>query len=119
MRTAADFDIELIETVMSQTDIAVLLDTQLNYVAVNEAACNHLRLSSEQLVGRCILDLFPDMIASASHRNLLRALDGETIINFKFTGRYGTQLQADYVPVYPDDMVIGILISARKTGRIA
>jgi DNA ligase-1 len=52
-----------------------------------------------------------------SLKNLLPegiALDGEIIMNYRITARNGTPLIASYIPVYPDGIVKGILVNARK-----
>lgn len=114
MHTAADFDIELVNTILTEKEIAVLFDDHLNYVAASPSAFAHLKMSEEEIIGRCLLDVFPDVIASAGHRNLLRALEGESIMNYKIIGRHGIPFNATYIPVYPDGYVKGIVVYARK-----
>lgn len=117
MHTASDFDTGLINAVLSEKDIAVLFDDHLNYVAVNETICRHLNMKRDELVGRCVLDLFPDIIASTNHRNMLRALDGEAILNYKLIGRNGVPFTITYIPVHPDGYVKGIVLFARTTAE--
>jgi PAS domain-containing protein len=114
MHTAADFDIQIIQTVLSAPDIAILFDNQLNYVALNDNACRHFDRKKEELLGRCVLDIYPDIIASANHRNMLRALDGEAILNCRVTGRTGILFNISYIPVFPEGSVKGILLNAQK-----
>jgi hypothetical protein len=114
MHTAADFDVELINTIVSDQGVAMLFDDQLNYVAVSAPACIHFRMKKEELIGRCVLDIFPDIIASANHRNMLRALKGESIMNSRIVSRMGIPMETSYIPVYPDGYVKGILVYAKK-----
>lgn len=119
MHTITDYDTELIEAIRKTDDIAVLFDEQLNYVALNDAAFIHMQRTSEELIGRCILDLFPDVIASSNHRNLLRALSGETIINSRLKGRLGDEFIATYMPVFFENSIIGIAVNAQKIKVVA
>lgn len=114
MHTAADFDIELVNTILSEKEIAVLFDDQLNFVAASAPALLHLQQREDELIGRCVLDVFPDVIASANHRNLLRALEGESIMNVRLVARNGIPFIATYIPVYPDGYVKGIVVYGRK-----
>lgn len=119
MHTAADFDIELVNTILSEKEIAVLFDDRLNYVAASAPAILHLKKTAQELIGRCILDVFPDVIASANHRNLLRALEGESIMNVRLIARNGVPFIATYIPVYPDGYVKGIVVYGRKIEEAA
>ncbi len=119
MHTAADFEIEILDIVKSASDITVLFDKRLNYVALNAAALRHLKMAEEELIGRCILDLFPHLIASPNHKNLLRALEGESIMNFELKSMNGVLFKTSYIPILPDGLIKGILVNAQKIENAA
>lgn len=104
--------VEIQNQILSSTDIAVLFDSDLKYVLANQVACLHLKRSAGELIGQCILDLYPEIIASPNHRYLLRALHGECISNVLITGRNGDHFKTTYMPYYQNAAVAGILVNA-------
>lgn len=95
-------------------EIVVVFDRNLNYLETNEAACAHLKMTPAELIGKNVLDLFPDLIASKNHRNLLRALGGEILRNMIVESRMGQRFKITYTPLVKEGLVSAILVNARK-----
>jgi hypothetical protein len=104
---------EIVHSVMSDKDIAVLFDDELKYSLINSAACKQLNRTSESLMGKCILDLYPEITASENHRNLLRALEGD-IVNEVIPGSRGEYFRSIYRPVSFLGKITHVLVKASK-----
>jgi hypothetical protein len=104
--------VEIQNQILSSTDIAVLFDADLKYVLANNVACRHLKRSAAELIGQCILDLYPEIIASPNHRYMLRALNGECISNVLIAGHNGDQFETTYMPFYQQTAIAGLLVNA-------
>ena len=109
--TTTYLNFDLVSGIISSKDISVLLDAKLNYLLVNKAACDLLNKSASELIGRSIIDLYPSMIASANHRNLLKALNGEMIRDYELISN-DKKFMASYIPVFEKKTVIGVLSKA-------
>jgi PAS domain S-box-containing protein len=95
-------------------DNIVVFDRNLNYIMVNETACKTLDRPSSDIIGKCIIDLYPEIIASKNHRNLLSALSGHTIQD-DIPSLSGTKLYSTlYKPVTIDGKVMGILVKSKS-----
>ncbi len=103
----------LTEEVTRQHDLCIALDAHLNFIAANDTACSHFNKSEYELVGRCILDLFPALIASKNHRNFLRALAGQIIENDHVVSMSGDRFNANYEPLVLNDEVKAVLVTAK------
>lgn len=95
------------------TTMRVTFDVHLNFLEVNEATCEHLKKEPADLVGKSILDLYPGMIASRNHRNLLKALSGATIKDTVVSNVYDIELEATYTPVLSGNRVTGVSVTAK------
>jgi PAS domain S-box-containing protein len=106
-----DFYQEVIKEVMSCPDISVAVDDKIKYIAVNEAACRHLSIKPDDLLGKSALDLYPEIIASKNHRNILKALSGHSIEGELIESRAGALLLTSYRPVIMDEQVKAIILT--------
>jgi PAS domain-containing protein len=107
-------DFNLVNEVMAAQDVSVIFDTKLNYLLVNKAACECLNKKASELIGRSIIDLYPSIIASANHRNLLKAANGETILDFEIKSDDGKAVYVSYIPVLEKEKVIGVLTKSQE-----
>jgi PAS domain-containing protein len=94
-------------------EIVAAFDTHLYYVFVNEAACKQLNSEPQSLLGKNIIELYPQMIASRNHRNLLRALDGKTIRDL-IDGPAGQCFESIYTPVLKNGKVSYVIVKAKR-----
>jgi PAS domain-containing protein len=103
-----DSDIE--KLVMESNNVSVFFDRNLCYKMVNDAACELLNKRAKDLLNKNILDLFPEIVASANHRNLLRALDGQTIRQ-TMPDRNGNLCRCRYKPIHQQGRLLGVLVT--------
>jgi PAS domain-containing protein len=104
---------EVVQSVMFDKNIAALIDNELKYSLINQACCKQLNRSSESLIGKCILDLYPEITASQNHRNILRALEGNTI-NEVVEGMNGSYFRSVYQPVSFLGKITHVLVKASQ-----
>jgi len=77
----------------SSVDLIAVYDTDARVISINQSAMNLLKIEREEdILGKKITELVPQMIDSKGHEDLLRAINGETIHNEIYhssvTGRY-------------------------------
>lgn len=106
------FDELIIKTVLSSDKICVAVDDHLNYIAINKVACDYLNIPPENLIGKCAIQVFPEIIASRNHRNILRALSGKFIESDLVESRKGDILKTSYTPVLIDQQVKAVILEA-------
>ncbi len=74
-----------VETILdASVDVIAVLDRKLNYVAINRKGSEMYERQGRGIVGENILDVFPQLEGSYFHKNLLKALEGETIHDKKY-----------------------------------
>jgi len=110
---------ELIQKAVSDNrdDIVAVFDTELSYLFANDAACKLLKKENHELVGKNLLELFPNLTASKSHRHLLQALSGEEVRRVRSEGtftRNGAIYESSYYPLKSKNKVEGILAITKK-----
>lgn len=103
------FSESLVKEILNSRSTVILFDTKLNYAVVNETACEQLNKDASELIGKNILDVFPDAIASGIHRSLLRALHGETIRENIISILSNKRFHVLYEPVYVNGKIAGVL----------
>jgi PAS domain S-box-containing protein len=98
-------------------DVVAVFDADLNYLIANEAACKLLRVSREELEGNNLLELFPQLTASGSHRALLQAFSGEPVKSIRSEGtftREGAKYISSYYPLKKGRTVLAVLAITKK-----
>ena len=104
---------DLTDFVRKSKDMVVVLDSELNYLAANETACRILRKSESELLGRNLLELFPQLTASVSHRMLLQTISsGEVMEKALSEGtftRQGAQYSTNYYPLLKEGKARAVL----------
>ena len=65
------------------TDVAVLLEPDGTFVAVNETAARHVGMTPEQMVGRCAYEFFPPDVATERERLAEQAIAEYRPISFE------------------------------------
>ncbi|MGZ3883640.1 MAG: PAS domain-containing protein [Bacteroidia bacterium] len=98
-------------------DTMVVFDNELNYLLVNKAACRLLSKTAAELVGKNLLELFPTLIASTSHRCLLKALSGESIVSAISEGTFtkeGAKYISNYSPVFKNGKVEAVVVITKR-----
>lgn len=111
--THTDLFQELVINTVNESDkICVAVDEHLNYIALNNVACSYLKIPPDDLIGKCAIQVFPEIIASRNHRNILRALSGKFIESDLVESRKGDILKTSYTPVFIDNQVKAVILQA-------
>lgn len=72
--------LHLIESlVQSSVDRIIALDAKMNYLYWNKQAEDYYGLTKEEVLGKNILEVFPQMVNDPSYQQLRKALKGEAI----------------------------------------
>ena len=102
----------VIKPVLESDQICVAFDEHLNFIVLNKVACSYLNIQPEDLIGKCAIQVFPEIIASRNHRNILRALSGKFIDADLVESRMGDILQTSYRPVFMQGQVKAVILKA-------
>jgi two-component system CheB/CheR fusion protein len=65
----------------SSVDLIAVYDTDVRIISINQSALNAMKAKEEDVVGKILIDAFPQMKDSQGYKDLLRAINGETIHN--------------------------------------
>lgn len=93
-------------------EIVVVLDSQLKYLYLNDAACQSLNRNKEELLGKRITDIYPEVLGSPNHKNLKVALEGNHV-HATIDSPGGIKIDVDYKPIFARGKVIYLLIKAK------
>jgi two-component system CheB/CheR fusion protein len=103
---------EFVETIIDSTvDVIAVFDTQLNFVILNKYG-REIYGVKDDILGRNIFDVFPQVKNSPMYDDLQRALKGEKVYNPKYMSRVSNRiLENFYVPLLDkDNKVYSLLV---------
>jgi PAS domain S-box-containing protein len=112
---------EFVDTILeSSVDIIAVFDKQLKYVALNKSACNIYKVDKEKLMGKKILDVFPQIKISGMYDDLQEALTGKTIHNPKYKSTIvDKHFENFYIPLKNrNEEVYGVLLVSHDNTAI-
>jgi PAS domain S-box-containing protein len=98
-------------------DVIAIFDIDLNYKLANQSACKLMKKTRLELEGNNLLQLFPQLTASVSHRHLLTAVSGKTIIDATSEGyvtKAGAKFTTNYYPLKNEQGVYAVLAVIKK-----
>jgi PAS domain S-box-containing protein len=73
---------DFVQTILdSSVDVMSVFDTNLRYVTLNKACYELYRIKEEDVIGKNISEVFPQVLASGIYEDLKKALLGETVHN--------------------------------------
>lgn len=101
---------EFVEVILdSSIDVIAVFDRDLRYVALNKQAIEIYK--RDDLIGKKILDVFPQTLDSGMYADLLKALDGVTIQNVSYKSQVlNRYFENYYIPLKNDAKeVYGVL----------
>jgi PAS domain S-box-containing protein len=104
---------DFVETIInSSVDLVAVFDKDLNYIMLNRRADDYYSIKREEIVGRNILEVFPQMKGTAMHRDLERSLKGEYIHDPKYKSTIlNRSFENYYIPLKDkDECVYGVLV---------
>ena len=65
----------------SSVDLIGVYDTDTRIISINRSSLNAMKAKEEDVLGKKLLDVIPQMKDTQGHKDLLRAINGETIHN--------------------------------------
>lgn len=108
---------QLMKTILDVTpDLVSLQGTDLRYMAVNKAFCTYYHLNESDIVGRTDFDLFDEYVADGNyHEDMQILLSGHPMSKQELlqSGDQKRWFHIIKVPVYDNDEIIGLLLTAR------
>ena len=112
---------EFVETIInSSVDLVVVFDKELNYIMVNNRISDYFGKSKEEMVGRNMLELFPQTEFSRMYPNLQRALKGEYTHEQDYkSDLLNKNFETYFIPLKDKrDQVYGVLMIAHDITNI-
>ncbi len=104
----------------SSVDLIAVYDTDTRIISINQSSLNSMKAKEEDVLGKKLLDVIPRMKDTQGHKDLLRAISGETIHN----GIYYSQISNRYyenslVPLKDDnDKIYAVLVMAHDNTEL-
>jgi len=104
---------DFVETIInSSVDLVAVFDTDLKYIMLNKRADDYYNKKRNEIIGKNILEIFPEISGSAMYLDLKRALKGEYVHDDKYRSpvlhRY---FENYYIPLQDkDENIYGVLV---------
>ena len=104
----------------SSMEMIVTIDPELRYTAVNRTALEFLEMKAEDILGKNVLDIHPNLASTEHFNYLLRALKGESFFKNNVNGiaREGLIYECNYKPLMTGTTVTGVLLMARNISPV-
>lgn len=104
----------------SSVEYISVVDRKLRYIMVNKALRKVLGDLEQSVIGKSIIEIYPEIVNTASHKAMLKALEGETSHIEKHLGYYGPELFVDsyFIPFGSKENPEGIVMMSRDVTHI-
>lgn len=104
----------------SSVDLIGVYDTDTRIISINQSSLNAMKAKEEDVLGKKLLDILPRMKDSQGYKDLMRAINGETIHNEIYhspiTNRY---YENTLVPLRDhDDKIYAVLVMAHDNTEL-
>ncbi len=112
---------EFVETIInSSIDVVGVFDTELNYVMLNKRADEFYHFNREDIIGRNLLEVYPQMKDSVMVTDLRTALTGVPVTNTKYRSSIlNRYFESYYIPLKNNyGQVYGVLTIAHDITNI-
>jgi PAS domain S-box-containing protein len=112
MRQQKEFAEMILDT---SIDITIVYDTEMRFISFNKAAEEKYGLNKKDVLGRTLLEIYPQLEGSQGYNDVLRALNGETVHNTKYHSPITNLYYEDYfIPLKNSrNQVYAVLVIAR------
>jgi len=92
---------EFVETIINASiDVIAVFDQDLNYIMLNKNPEGYSHHDRSYFLGKNMLEIFPQLLGSQTHKDLMRALKGEIIRNAHYRSPGSDRIfESYYVPV--------------------
>lgn len=99
----------------SSVDLVGSMDHDLRYITVNKKANEVLGMEADDLIGKSVLELYPVLEGSDTHKAMLQALQGETIHIPQRRGISNNErfFETFFIPLRENKKVTGIVTIVR------
>jgi PAS domain S-box-containing protein len=104
----------------SSVEFISVLDSNLNYITANRKFLETVRLSKEQIGGKNLLAVHPNVAGTDLLESIHKALKGETVYHDKRPSVTQPEIYIDtyFVPLQIQDKIEGVIIMARDVTDI-
>jgi PAS domain S-box-containing protein len=113
---------EFVEAILnSSVDVMAVFDRHLRYVTLNKASYELYRLAPDTIIGKHILDVFPQVVESGMYTALNEALLGQTVHTSKYKSSVlNRYFENFYIPLKnAQQEVYGVLAIGHDVNDIA
>jgi PAS domain S-box-containing protein len=113
---------EFVETIIdSSVDVIAVFDKNLNYVILNKYGNKVYNIENDGLIGRNLVDVFPQVKGSQMHLDLQQAFSGEIVHNAAYRSRVSDRVFENfYIPLRDkDDKVYRVLVIGHDITELA
>lgn len=103
---------EFVETIInSSVDLVAVFDKDMNFIMVNKRVLDFYGLNSEEMIGKNLVELFPEVKNTSMYADLKKALSGEHAYNPKYKSPIlSRSFENYYIPLKDkDEQVYGAL----------
>ncbi|HKR05753.1 MAG TPA: ATP-binding protein [Bacteroidia bacterium] len=103
---------DFVETIInSSVDLVAVFDNDLNYIMLNKRADDYYEKKRENILGKNILEVFPEIKDSPMLRDLKKALNGEAVYDAKYKSPVlNRSFENYYIPLKDkDEKIYGVL----------
>jgi len=112
---------DFVETILdSSVDVMAVFDQNLCYVSLNKASYELYEIKEEDIIGKNVLDVFPQVTASGMYEDLKKALLGQSIHNPAYKSKVlGRDFENFYIPLKNQrEEVYGVLAIGHDVSKI-
>ena len=104
----------------SSVDLIGVYDTDTRIISINQSSLNAMKLKEEEVLGKKLLEVLPAMKDTQGHKDLLRAISGETIHNEIYYSRVSNRYyENSLVPLKDDnDNIYAVLVMAHDNTEL-
>ncbi len=100
-------------SIRASTEVSVILDTNLKYLAVSQGFCKLLNKKRYELEGNTILELYPEFVKLKNYENIKLALQGNEFID-TVPAITGEMFVIHYRPLLHNGEVQGVHTESRR-----
>lgn len=104
----------------SSVDLIAVYDTDAKIISINQSALNAMKAKEEEVMGKQLLDVLPQMKGTQGYKDLLRAINGETIHNEVYYSPVSNRYyENSLVPLKDhDDKIYAVLVMAHDNTEL-
>jgi PAS domain S-box-containing protein len=104
----------------TSVDAIVVYDTEMRIITLNQTSLSIFGGKAEDVIGKKLLELLPQMEGSKGHQDLLKAIDGETIHNKIYFSEISNRYYENFLMPLKDDQdnVYAVLVIAHDNTEL-